>query len=70
MMPTPVQADLTELLGYLSCEAVTPQGDLRVVLLHAISELARILRDDLHDEEDQRTLPDNCPRARPRLTPG
>lgn len=65
MMPTSVRADLTELLGYLGCEAVTPQGDLHVVLFHTIAELARILRDDRHDEDDQRALLDERPAARP-----
>uniref|UniRef100_UPI003F49211C hypothetical protein n=1 Tax=Nonomuraea sp. CA-252377 TaxID=3240003 RepID=UPI003F49211C len=61
MMTTTVRADLTELLGYLGSELADPQGDLRVVLLHTMAELARILRDDLHDE-DWPTPPRNCRR--------
>ncbi|AQZ62966.1 unnamed protein product [[Actinomadura] parvosata subsp. kistnae] len=68
MMPTFVQADLTELLGYLGGELAHPQGDLRVVLLHAMAELARLLRDDLHDE-DWPTPPDcGKRRAHPRTS--
>lgn len=63
MMSASTHADLTELLGYLSIELAEPQGDLRATLLHATSELARILRDDLYEQDEDPTRAGSGPRT-------
>ncbi|MEV0150040.1 MULTISPECIES: hypothetical protein [unclassified Nonomuraea] len=68
MMSPSVRADLTDLLAYLGCELNDSEADLRPTVMHAIAELARLLSEEL-DEEEFRSLLASTPASGPPQSP-
>ncbi|MEV5554970.1 hypothetical protein AB0L44_15080 [Nonomuraea wenchangensis] len=53
MMSTALRTELTELLSYVGSELTAPPEHLTAIILHVVAELARVLQEDLTEQELQ-----------------